>query len=272
MKIDDFLKCKKVKCVQAFGFHSTLTVGKVYDVKGLSERHVYICNDANNVIGYEFSLFKPVTDLPKSAENPLQGVELTPEFEVVEPVLVDSRQVNIQDIGTDILDTNADIKDTPKFKVGDPVYCPLQTKELCKVFSNDQEFQPQCPLTITKVRSRHSGVSGAVVACVDDYGYSDEYDNAPFIFHATPENHALLSQLYPHIEFELPPLTGNELCRKLLDKGEKYIMAKDDTDTWRIICDYCDDWFTDVVSGKCLKRVTPVNSKGEPLTEAVLDE
>ena len=49
-------------------------------------------------------------------------------------------------------------------------------------------------------------------------------------------------------------------------------MAKDDTDTWRIICDYCDDWFTDVVSGKCLKRVTPVNSKGEPLTEAVLDE
>lgn len=35
-----------------------------------------------------------LTDLPKSAENPLQGVELTPEFEVVEP----------------------------KFKVGDKVY------------------------------------------------------------------------------------------------------------------------------------------------------
>lgn len=97
MKLDDFLKCKKVKCVQAFGFHSTLTVGKVYDVKGLSERHVHICNDANNVIGYEFSLFEPVTDLPKSAENPLQNIELTPEFEVVEP----------------------------RFKVGDPVYFDL---------------------------------------------------------------------------------------------------------------------------------------------------
>lgn len=42
-----------------------------------------------------------------SAENPLQDMELTPEFEAVEPIIVDNRQVNIQDTGTDILDTNA---------------------------------------------------------------------------------------------------------------------------------------------------------------------
>lgn len=100
----------------------------------------------------------------------------------------------------------------PRFKVGDPVYCPLQTKELCKVFSNDQELQPQCPLTITEVRSRHSRVSGAIVACVDEYGYSEEYDNAPFIFHATPENYELLCKLYPHIEFERPVGDKNDLA------------------------------------------------------------
>ena len=91
---------------------------------------------------------------------------------------------------------------------------------------------------------------------------------------ATQENYEKLCSLFECIDFEQPPkpLTGNELCRKLLDKGEKYIMAKDDTDTWRIICDYCDDWFTDVVTGKCLKNVTPVNSKGEPLTESILND
>lgn len=112
MKLHDFLKCKKVRCVQAFGFHSKLTVGKVYDVKGLSERHVHICNDANNVIGYEFSLFEPVTDLSKSAENPLQDMELTPEFE-----------------------TEAS---EPKFKVGDKVYKYGETdvKTVLELFEN----------------------------------------------------------------------------------------------------------------------------------------
>ena len=54
-----------------------------------------------------------------------EGEFLYWESEHFEPVLVDN-SVNIQDIGTNILDTNADIKDAHKFKVGDPVYWGLK--------------------------------------------------------------------------------------------------------------------------------------------------
>lgn len=131
----------------------------------------------------------------------------------------------------------------PKFKVGDKVYIPGDHRVLPILFKNGEWF-----------------------------GVSYKEVNPKYILHATQENYEKLCSLFERIDFERPPLTGNELCRKLLNKGEKYIMAKDDTDTWRIICDYCDDWFTDVVSGKCLKNVTPINSKGEQLTEAALDE
>lgn len=56
-----------------------------------------------------------LTDLSKSAENPPQKMELTPEFEAVEPVLSDNCQVNTQD-------NSVNIQDTPKFKAGDKVY------------------------------------------------------------------------------------------------------------------------------------------------------
>jgi hypothetical protein len=181
-----------------------------------------------------------LTDLSKSAENTLENTELTPEFDAVEPVLADN-SVNTQD-------NSADIKDKPKFKVGDKVYVGLTGR----IFQVTEIINDDVVSVANKNNEVRAGVSN--------------------ICHATTENYEMLCKLYPHIEFERPPLTGNELCRKLLDKGEKYIMAKDDTDTWRIICDYCDDWFTDVVSGKCLKNVTPVSSKGEPLTQAVLDE
>ena len=214
MKLDYFLKCKKVKCVKAH--YNSLTVGKEYSVLNI-RIGVEVIDDAGSKYYWRANHFEPVLE---PAENPPQDMELTPEFEAVEP----------------------------KFKVGDKVYFGFN--------KNIEEIERFCDFWDGVYAKSKSGNLCPLRTCC----------------HATQENYALLSQLYPHIEFELPPLTGNELCRKLLDKGEKYIMAKDDTDTWRIICDYCDDWFTDVVSGKCLKRVTPVNSKGEPLTEAVLDE
>lgn len=273
MKLDDFLKCKKVKCVQAFGFHSTLTVGKVYDVKGLSERHVHICNDANNVIGYEFSLFEPVTDLPKSAENPLQNIELTPEFEAVEPILADN-SVNIQDIGTDILDTNADIKDKPKFKVGDPVYFPRLSNKLC-VIGEGQEDDYVDEVNGSKALAEMQSDLDFVYDQKTNSWLWDEKDCAPQLLHATPESHALLSKLYPHIEFEQPPqpLSGDALVKAMLTKGIKNVLC-----LWgngdKIIIDRL-DYKGSLMSADCrvVGGLTPIDwVTDEPLTEAVLDE
>ena len=219
MKLHNFLKVKKVRCVKGCGRH--LTVGETYHVLGLSVPNnlVQVENDNGFITEYDFEKFEPVIE---SAENPLQKMELTSEFE-----------------------TEAS---EPKFQVGDKVYVGLTGKiaRVTKIIDDD----------VVNVANKNNEVRAWISN----------------ICHATTENYERLQATFPRIDFERPPLTGNELCRKLLDKGEKYIMANDEHGTWRIICDYCDDWFTDVVTGKCLKNVTPVNSKGEPLTEEVLDE
>lgn len=40
------------------------------------------------------------------------------------------------------------------------------------------------------------------------------------LFHATKENHAALSTLFPEIAFELPPLTNNEIVQNMLKEGK----------------------------------------------------
>ena len=79
MKLDDFLKCKKVKCVEERG--EFLTIGKEYDVLDRCVE-IKITDDEGYSFWFDNDHFEPVLD---SAETPLQNIELTPEFEVVEP-------------------------------------------------------------------------------------------------------------------------------------------------------------------------------------------
>ena len=89
MKLDDFLKRKKVRCVDDDGCNY-LTIGKEYEVTMLSFM-VHIIDDGYGEHSYQPRRFEPVID---QAETPLRNIELTPEFEASEP----------------------------KFKVGDKVY------------------------------------------------------------------------------------------------------------------------------------------------------
>ena len=82
MKLDDFLKCKKVRCINGYGRH--LTVGETYHVLGLSVPNnlIQVENDNGFITEYDFEKFEPVLD---SAENPLQGVELSQDFLALKP-------------------------------------------------------------------------------------------------------------------------------------------------------------------------------------------
>ena len=192
MKLDDFLKCKKVKCVEERG--EFLTIGKEYDVLDRCVE-IKITDDEGYSFWFDNDHFEPVLD---SAENPLQGVELTPEFEVVEPVLADN-SVNIQDMGTDILDTNADIKDKPKFKVGDKVY-----------YFGEQYIHTYLGMDIA-----HDGTVFSLCA-IDKHG-EKSYTHPVGLCHATQENYEMLCKLYPHIEFEQPP-TQADIDNEAVDK------------------------------------------------------
>ena len=98
MKLDKTLNFKKVRCVK--GYDDCLEIGKEYNVIDIGVE-IKVKDDRGELLYWESDYFEPVIDeLSKSAENPLQNIELTPEFEAVEP----------------------------KFKVGDKVYVGLTGK------------------------------------------------------------------------------------------------------------------------------------------------
>ena len=244
MKLDDFLKCKKVRCVKAYG--DCLTVGKEYSVLNI-RMEVEVRDDEGGRYYWESDYFEPVIDdMPKSAENPLQGVELTPEFEAVEPT----------------------------FKAGDPVYFPRLSNKLC-VIGEGQEDDYVDEVNGSKALAEMQSDLDFVYSQRIKSWVWNKIDAACPLIHATPENHALLSQLYPHIKFEQPPkpLSGDELVRAMLTKGIKNVLC-----LWgsgdKIIIDRL-DYKGSLMSTNChiVGGLTPIDwYTGEPLTEAVLDE
>ena len=201
MKLDKTLNFKKVRCVK--GYDGCLKVGKEYNVIDIGVE-IKVKDDRGELLYWESDHFEQV---PNQAENPLQNMKLTPEFEVVEPVLADN---------------SADIKDTPKFKVGDPVYFPRLSNKLCVIGEGQEDDYVDEVNGLKALAKMQSGLDFVYDQKTKSWVWNKIYAACPLI-HVTPENHALLSQLQPHIEFEQPPkeLMGSDLARDLIKKGWK---------------------------------------------------
>ena len=170
-----------------------------------------------------------LTDLSKSAENPLQDVESTPEFEVVEP----------------------------KFKVGDKVYYRAYA-DICVV----------------------SDVSD--LGEVQIKGWREDYYNSRYFCHAAQENYEMLCKLYPHIEFEQPTTQAdidNAAVDKLAQAMKDKLAEKREQgyhgwgtckhgDLVQLLINHVDKGDPIDVANFCAFLF----ARGEPLTEAVLDE
>lgn len=239
MKLDDFLKVKTVRCVSK-NAEDNLTIGKEYKVTHI----IFGLQSDNNAKGfYDFDSFEPT---PNQAENSLQDMELTPEFEAVEP----------------------------KFKVGDKVYCPsLLDGSIYIVRENSRYLNDGCELFVI---NDHED-------CFDfEADGSNQYHN-PIVYHATEENRQALQVLHHDIDFEAPPkeLTGSDLARAMVDKGwfivDCYVSAISDEDALRFrnkrmqVALFGDGLFTDGV--KQFPFAVPFDPKtSEPLTESVLND
>ena len=104
-----------------------------------------------------------------------------------------------------------------KFKVGDKVYCPMYSTSILTVFRNTARYSSDShPLEIV--------VGGDDILTNDGKIINDVI---PSIFHATPENHKALEQLYG-VEFEKPPVkpTSREIIKATLARGDKYVLCR----------------------------------------------
>ena len=84
MKLDDFLKPQKVRCINSDNC-SDLTDGKHYDVIGATYGWLKVHNDNGGDSWYDMNRFELV---PDKAENPLQNIELTPKFKAGDKVYI----------------------------------------------------------------------------------------------------------------------------------------------------------------------------------------
>lgn len=228
MKLDDFLKCKKVRCVKAYD--DCLKIGKEYDVIDISVE-IKVKDDDGDFLYRESDHFEPVLD---SAENPPQKMELTPEFE-----------------------TEAS---EPKFKAGSGFYFGLNSKiyivKKCtdnEIFAND----PYDPIELLSLRKIH---------CCP----------------ATPENYERLQATFPDIEFERPPTQediDNEAVDKLAQAMKNKLAKKREQgykgwetckhgDLVQLLINHVDKGDPIDVANFCAFLF----ARGEPLTQAVLDE
>ncbi len=115
---------------------------------------------------------------------------------------------------------------------------------------------------------------------LSDYSHSVNHES---ICYTTQENYELLTKLYPHIEFELPPkeITGSDLTKGMFERGDFAVVCKcSDTSEssaitfspLRLIAGYSNGRFEEN-NGKCWNYAVPFDPKTNlPLTEDVLNE
>lgn len=129
MNIDDFLRVKQVQCVDNDNVANCLTIGKSYRVVGVEwDGTVKIMDDQGLAQWYEIRRFEPAVE---SEENPLQGVELTPEFEASPDKLKPSQTPITSFSFIDVLKKSAQsILTQDNAATANPAYCVKDKKRV----------------------------------------------------------------------------------------------------------------------------------------------
>nr|WP_309577023.1 hypothetical protein [Moraxella osloensis] len=132
--------------------YNSLTVGKEYSVLNI-RIGVEVIDDAGSKYYWRANHFEPVLD---SAENPLQDIELTDEFEAVEPKFKVGDKVYL--FGTDYIEEITKIIGANVYLAGADFDASVSVKEIChatpenyerlQAMFTDIEFErPPKPLT-----------------------------------------------------------------------------------------------------------------------------
>lgn len=235
MKLDDFLKCKKVRCVEGNYSHGLIR-DKVYDVISTDYNEffgkLFIKIDKNGIgTSYLSDFFEPVLD---SAENPLKGVELTPEFEAVVPHV-------------------------SEFKAGDPVYWGLKSR-IFKIhrFMSTNVLDIELDGGVTSVHKDE-----LCPATLENYGKlcslfeRIDFEQPPKELKGSDLTRAMVDKGWFIVDCYVSAISDEDALRFRTKRMQVALFG--------------DGLFTDGV--KQFPFAVPFDSKtGEPLTESILDE
>ena len=175
-----------------------------------------------------------LTDLPESAENPLQGVELTPEFEAVEP----------------------------KFKAGDKVYVGL-TGKIAQV---TEIIDDEVVNVANKNNEVRAWISNICHATPENYErlqatFTDiEFEPPPKELAGSDLCRAMLEKGWKYVPCYVHDGSDDEAINR-----KHYVSVKNETPRsgYNFSGTGANDW----------KYAVPIDPRtGEPLTQAVLDE
>lgn len=226
MKIHEFFKVKKVRCVKAYG--DCLTVGNEYSVLNI-RMEVEVRDDEGGRYYWESDHFEPVLE---SAENPLQNIELTPEFEAVEP----------------------------KFKVGDKVYKYGETdvKTVLEVFEDGCMCISNYPHRVNHEVVCHATPENHAMLS-KPYPYI-EFEPPPKELAGSDLCRAMLEKGWKYVPCYVHDGSDDEAINR-----KHYVSVKNETPRsgYNFSGTGANDW-------KYAVPIDP--RTGEPLTQAVLDE
>lgn len=141
------------------------------------------------------------------------------------------------------------MSNSQKFKAGDRVYYPSRSNKIHELYHNDDS---NYPLAI-------HGSRIATALTLDGTEYTDHAKAC--VFHATVENHELLTKLYG-VEFEEPPKpkTAADVIKAMLADGHKYVIC--------YVGDYYDDGFeiteNEIIQDEELALISEVTEDEKP--------
>lgn len=164
----------------------------------------------------------------------------------------------------------------------DDTVCPTFTKtvrpiseltgnELCKTMLASGDRYVMCLVSdVSEESARHEGIVRVVCSYGADY-YEDTTEDAwNFVVPSNNQGDPL-----PFSDDDLSSdLTGSDLCKAMLDRGDKYVMclvndkseeSAKNYERVRVICSRGCDYFDDTTEDMWYFAV-PINSQGEPLT------
>lgn len=307
MNLDELLKVNSVRCIKT-KVDEDLVEGEIYKVEGFNDEAIKIVDRNGFSSWHNKNLFETIlnNDMSKSnAEIDISENSVNDNINMDELVKHLAVGKNWKEVGCDHIVTITEISSefANSTMVAFESDCCLSFSPLAMFL---KDFEPVLDNDMSKSDTKIDISENSVNAVnnviptfkvgdkVYKYGETDvktvlevfedvymSISNYPYrvnheaICHATQENYELLCKLYPHIEFEFPPepLTGNELCYLMLRNKHTNIMCQVDGDKTniRIITLYTGDYFYDR-SGNRYSEVVPIDTKGIPLTEDVLND